>query len=119
MAKTPKDFSQATPPHLNTSIIIAKGIAENLPAIISSLREIYDLRTKERAFKAALQARCDDMEINSQNFAVLVQNLTELSKSESADEATKDMYRDLIRALFELFTTRSNESDSFSRFLNR
>ena len=47
-----------------------------------------------------------------------VQNLTELSKSESADEETKSMYRELIRSLFELFTARSKESDSFSRFLN-
>lgn len=119
MPNTPDDIPTPSPIHLDTNLILAKGIADNLPAIISSFKEIYALRAKESAFKAALEARCADMKINSQNFAVLVQNLTELSKSETADEETKAMFRDLIRSLFDLFTARSKESDSFSKFLNR
>jgi len=118
MTNTPEDLPAAPPVSLDTSAILAKGIIENLPAILSSFKEIYALRAKDSAFKAALEARCADMQINSQNFTTLVQNLTELSKSESADEETKAMYRELIRSLFELFTARSKESDSFSRFLN-
>ena len=118
MTNTPDDLSVPPVAPLGTSSILAKGLVDNLPVILSSLKEIYALRARESAFKAALEARCADMKINSQNFAVLVQSLTELSKSETADEETKSMYRDLIRSLFELFTARSKESDSFSRFLN-
>jgi hypothetical protein len=119
MSNTPDDLPVAPATSLSTTGILAKGLVENLPVILSSFKEIYALRAKESALKAALEARCADMKINSQNFAILVQSLTELSKSESADEETKSMYRDLIRSLFELFTARSKESGSFSRFLNR
>lgn len=118
MPNTPDDIPAPSPMHLDTNIIIAKSIADNLPAIISSFKEIYALRAQERAFKTALEARCADMKINSQNFTVLVQSLTDLSKSESADEKTKAMFLDFIRSLFDLFMTRSKESDSFSKFLN-
>ena len=118
MPNTPEDLPVAPAASLDTSVILANGLVENLPAILSSFKEVYALRAKESAFKAALEARCADMKINSQNFTTLVHNLTELSKSESADEETKSMYRELIRSLFELFTARSKESDSFSRFLN-
>lgn len=118
MQRQPEDLPIATPASLDTALTIAKAIAENLPEILSSFKEVYAIRAKESAFKSALEARCVDMQINSQNFTVLVQNLTELSKSDSADEETKAMYRDLIRSLFELFTARSKESDTFSKFLN-
>ena len=118
MTSTPDDLPVPPVAPLGTSGILAKGLVENLPVILSSFKEIYALRARESAFKAALEARCADMKINSQNFTTLVQNLTELSKSESADEETKSMYRELIRSLFELFTARSKESDSFSGFLN-
>ena len=118
MSKLPEDLPVAAPASLDAGMIIAKGPVENLPEILSSFKEIYALRTKESAFKAALEARCSDMQINSQNFTALVQNLTELSKGDSADEETKSMYREMIRSLFELFTARSKESDSFSKFLN-
>lgn len=118
MSNAPDDLPVVPDTSLSTSGILAKGLVANLPAILSSFKEIYALRAKESAFKAALEARCADMQINSQNFTILVQNLTELSKSESADAETKSMYRELIRSLFELFAARSKESDSFSRFLN-
>ena len=119
MSKTPDDLPVGPAASLDTTMILAKGLVENLPEILSSFKEVYALRTKESAFKAALEARCADMQINSQNFTTLVVNLTELSKSDSADVETKAMFRDLIRSLFELFTARSKESDSFSKFLNR
>lgn len=118
MPKLPENLPIAAPASLDAAIIIAKGIVQNLPEILSSFKEIYALRTKESAFKAALEVRCLDMQINSQNFTALVQSLTELSKVDSADEETKSMYREMIRSLFELFTSRSKESESFSKFLN-
>jgi hypothetical protein len=101
-----------------TSAILAQGLADNLPAILDGLQAIYTLRAKEGAFREALQARCVELQINSQNFSALIQGLTELSKAEGADEETKTMYREMIRTLFELFTTRSQASASFSDFMN-
>jgi hypothetical protein len=118
MSNKPEDLPTAVPASLDTGAILAKGLVEHLPEIMSSFKEIYALRAKENAFKSALEARCADMKINSQNFTVLVQNLTELSKGDTADEETKAMYRDLIRSLFELFTARAKESDNFSKFIN-
>ena len=117
---TPREdiLSSNAPASVETSAIIAKGLVENLPIILDSLREVYAMRAKESAFKAALEARCADMRINSQNFTTLVQGLTELSKAESADEDTKAMYRQMIKDLFDLFTSRSNSSDMFSKFMN-
>jgi len=73
---------------------------------------------KKMAFREALQARCAELQINSQNFSTLVQGLTELSKNEGADEETKAMYRDMIRSLFDLFALRSRDSSAFSDFMN-
>ncbi|APD47023.1 hypothetical protein KQ301_04630 [Synechococcus sp. CS-601] len=101
-----------------TSAIIAKGLVENLPVIIDGFKSIYALRAKEDAFREALQARCAELQINSQNFSTLVQGLTELSKNEGADEETKAMYRDMIRSLFDLFALRSRDSSAFSDFMN-
>lgn len=112
------DSSMTTGQASGTGAILAKGVVENLPVIIDGLKEIYALRTKEQAFQAALEARCAELQINSQNFAALVQGLTELSKNDGSDEATKTMYRDMIRSLFELFAARSRDSSAFSEFMN-
>lgn len=101
-----------------TSAIIAKGLVENLPAIIDGFKDIYALRAKKDAFREALQSRCVELQINSQNFNTLVQGLTELSKAEGADEETKTMYREMIRSLFDLFAMRSRDSSAFSDFMN-
>ena len=112
------DSSIKLNPPSATAEILTKGLVENLPAIIDAFKDIYALRTKEVAFRTALQARCVELEINSQNFSSLVQGLTELSKSENADEETKVMYREMIRSLFDLFAARSRESSAFSDFIN-
>ena len=96
-----------------TRAILAKGLIDNLPVIIDGFKEIYALSAKEQAFQAALQARCAELQIDSQNFGTLVQGLTELSKSEGADGETKTMYRVMIRSLFDLFTHRSRDSRLF------
>ena len=101
-----------------TGALIAKGLIDNLPVIIDGLKEVYALRTKEQAFQAALQSRCAELQINSQNFSTLVQGLTELSKAEGADEETKTMYREMIRSLFDLFAMRSRDSSAFSDYMN-
>lgn len=112
------DSSMTSNQPLANSAIIAKGLVDNLPAIIDGFKSIYALRAKEDAFREALRARCAELQINSQNFNSLVQGLTELSKAEGADEETKTMYREMIRSLFELFAMRSRDSSSFSDFMN-
>lgn len=104
---------------MNTGGVLAKGLIDNLPVIIDGFRDVYALRSKEEAFRAALQARCTELQINSQNFSILVASLTELSKNESADEETKVMFREMIRSLFDLFADRSRQSNTFSDFMNR
>ena len=104
---------------LGTGDILAQTIIQKLPEIISSFKDVYALRTKEEAFKAALNARCAELEINSQNFSTLVQALTELSKGDGSDEETKAMFRDMIRTLFTLFASRASESSAFSSFMDR
>ena len=102
----------------SAGVVIAKGLIDNLPAIIDGLKDVYALRTREQAFHAALQARCAELQINSQNFAALIQGLTELSKSDGGDEETKAMYREMIRSLFDLFANRARDSSAFSEFMN-
>ena len=114
MSESPITPNQAP----TTGAILAKGLADNLPAIIDGFKSVYALRAKESAFREALQARCAELQINSQNFSALVQGLTELSKADGADEETKTMYREMIRSLFELFATRSRDSSAFSDFMN-
>jgi hypothetical protein len=109
---TPTSTASAT-----TGMIIAQGVIQNLPEIISAVKDIYTLRKKESAFRAALEARCAELNINSNNFSTLVQGLTELSKDQNADEATKVMYRDMIKTLFEIFAARMRSSTDFSSFL--
>lgn len=112
------DFPMTPSEPTTTGAMIAKGLIDNLPVIIDGLKEVYALRTKEQAFQAALQSRCAELQINSQNFASLVQGLTELSKSDGSDEDTKAMYREMIRSLFDLFVIRSRDSGAFSDFMN-
>ena len=109
---TPTSTASAT-----TGMVIAQGVIQNLPEIISAVKDIYTLRKKESAFRAALEARCAELKINSNNFSTLVQGLTELSKDQNADEATKVMYRDMIKTLFEIFAVRMRSSTDFSSFL--
>jgi len=100
-----------------TGMVIADGVIQNLPEIISAVKDIYSIRKKESAFRAALEARCAELHINSNNFIALVQGLTDLSKQQNADEATKAMYRDMIKTLFEIFAARMRSSTDFAAFL--
>lgn len=97
---------------------LALSLVENLPAIIEGLKDIYSLKTKNLAFNAALASRCEELQINSKNFSILVQGLTELSREDGADEDTKAMYREMIRSLFDLFTAKSKSSTSFNDYIN-
>jgi len=100
-----------------TGMVIAEGVIQNLPEIISAVKDIYTMRKKESAFRAAIETRCAELNINSNNFSTLVQSLTELSKDPNADEATKVMYRDMIKTLFEIFVARMRSSTDYASFL--
>jgi hypothetical protein len=102
---------------VSPKLVIVQGVVQNLPEIIGAIKEIYALKKKEQLFSRVLQSRLDELNINKENFKVLVEGLTELSKSESADTETKVMYRDMIKALFEIFITDMRNSQDFSNFL--
>jgi len=98
-------------------LAIVQGVIQNLPEIVGAIKEMYALHKKEQLFVQVLQSRLDELNINKENFKVLVESLTELSKSESADPETKVMYRDLIKALFDIFTKNMQSSRDISNYL--
>lgn len=102
---------------VSAKLVIVQGVVQNLPEIIGTIKEIYTLNKKEQLFGRALQSRLDELNINKENFKILVEGLTELSKSENTDAETKAMYRDMIRTLFEIFTTNMRSSQDISNFL--
>lgn len=111
--KIVKNEMQPVSPKLD----IVQGVVQNLPEIIGAIKEIYVLNKKEQLFGRVLQSRLDELNINKENFRVLVEGLTELSKSENPDNETKAMYRDMLKALFEIFTTNMRNSQDISSYL--
>ncbi len=102
---------------VSAKLVIVQGVVQNLPEIIGAIKEIYVLNKKGQLFGRVLQSRLDELNINKDNFKVLVEGLTELSKSGNADAETKVMYRDMIKALFEIFTTNMRSSQDISNYL--
>jgi hypothetical protein len=102
---------------VSAKLVIVQGVVQNLPEIVGAIKEIYTLNKKEQLFGKVLQSRLDELNINKENFKVLVEGLTELSKSENTDAETKAMYRDMIITLFEIFTTNMRSSQDISNYL--
>ena len=102
---------------VSAKLVIVQGVIQNLPEIIGTIKEIYTLNKKEQLFGRVLQSQLDELNINKENFKVLVEGLTELSKSENTDAETKTMYRDMIKTLFEIFTTNMRSSQDISNYL--
>lgn len=102
---------------VSAKLVIVQGFVQNLPEIIGAIKEIYALNKKEQLFGRVLQSRLDELNINKENFKVLVEGLTDLSKSENTDNETKVMYRDMIKTLFEIFTTNIHSSQDISNYL--
>ncbi len=102
---------------VSAKLVIVQGVVQNLPDIVGAIKEIYTLNKKEQLFGKVLQSRLDELNINKENFKALVEGLTELSKSENADAETKAMYRDMIKTLFEIFTTNLRSSQDVSDYL--
>ena len=117
MGKTQESLNADLQP-VSPKLMIVQGVVQNLPEIIGSIKEIYRLNKKGEIFNQVLQSRLDEMNINKENFNVLVLSLTELSKTENADEETKTMYRDMIKTLFEIFTNNMRSSQDVSSYLN-
>ncbi len=110
-----KSISEIQP--ASAKLVIVQGVVQNLPEIVGAIKEIYTLNKKEKLFGKVLQSRLDELNINKENFKVLVEGLTELSKSENADAETKAMYRDMIKTLFEIFTINMRSSQDVSNYL--
>ena len=102
---------------VSAKLVIVQGVVQNLPEIVGAIKEIYALNKKQQLFGRVLESRLDELNINKENFRVLVESLTELSKSENADNETKVMYRDMIKALFGIFTTNMHSSQDISNYL--
>jgi hypothetical protein len=102
---------------LSAKLVIVQGVVQNLPEIVGAIKEIYILNKKTELFGRVLQSRLDELNIKKENFKVLVEGLTELSKSENTDAETKVMYRDMIKTLFEIFTTNMRNSQDISNYL--
>ncbi|WP_420644664.1 hypothetical protein [Candidatus Leptofilum sp.] len=102
---------------ISAKLEIVQGVVQNLPEIVEAIKEIYTLNKKEQLFGKVLQSRLDELNINKENFKVLVESLTELSKSENSDAETKAMYRDMIKTFFETFTTNLRSSQDVSNYL--
>ena len=102
---------------VSAKLVIVQGVVQNLPEIVGAIKEIYTLNKKDQIFGKVLQSRLDELNINKENFKVLVEGLTELSKSENTDAETKTMYRDMIKSLFEIFTTNLRSSQDVSDYL--
>jgi hypothetical protein len=102
---------------VSAQLVVVQGVIQNLPEIIGAIKEVYALNKKEQLFGRVLQSRLDELNINKENFKVLVEGLTELSKSENTDNETKAMYRDMIKVLFETFTTNMRSSQDISSYL--
>ncbi len=102
---------------VSVQLVIVQGIIQNLPEIVGAIKEIYALNKKGQVFDRVLQSRLDELNINKENFKVLVEGLTELSKSENTDNETKVMYRDMIKALFEFFIINMRSSQDIANYL--
>lgn len=101
----------------SVKLILVQGVVQNLPEIIGAIKDIYALNKKGQIFGQVLQSRLDELNVNRENFKVLVEGLTELSKSENTDPETKVMYREMIKTLFEIFTTNMHSSQDISNYL--
>ena len=99
-------------------MMIVQGVIQNLPEILGAVKEIHRLNKKGKAFEQVLQSQFDELNINKENFALLVTSLTELSKSEIADDETKQMYREMIKILFNSFSNNMRSSQDVSSFLS-
>jgi hypothetical protein len=102
---------------ISPKLVFVQGVVDNLPEIVGAIKEIYVLNKKEQMFGRVLQSRLDELNINKENFKALVDGLTELSKLENTDNETKVMYRDMIKALFEIFTINMRSSQDISNYL--
>ena len=102
---------------VSAKLVIVQGVVQNLPQIVGAITEIYTLNKKEQLFGKVLQSRLDELNINKENFKVLVEGLTELSKSENTDAETKAMYRDMINTLFAIFAANLRSSQDVSNYL--
>jgi hypothetical protein len=116
MAKTQKTLTEQSFTS-SPQLIVTQGIVQNLPEIIGAIRELYTLHKKTNTFQHVLQTRLEELNINKENFKVLVQSLTKLSKTAGADEETKTMYREMIQILFHKFVTNMQSSQDFSNYV--
>ena len=98
-------------------MIVTQGIINNLPEIIGAIREIYVAHKRDKTYQQVLGGRIEELNINKENFKVLVQALTDLSKRQGADSETKQMYRDMIKTLFDIFAGNMQGAQNISSYL--
>ncbi|OQB29256.1 MAG: hypothetical protein BWY08_02118 [Bacteroidetes bacterium ADurb.Bin174] len=121
--KTPNNTLQtqniSLPSSTSPQQVIAEGIIQNLPNIIDAVKVIYNTHKKGEVFQQVLHSRLEELNINQKNFGELVSSLTELSKSDNADPVTKDIYREMIKALFNIFSTSMKNYQGIDSYLSK
>lgn len=118
-AKTLQTQNVSPPQTISGQQMLVEGIIQNLPEILSTVREIYTTHKKGQIFQQVLQTRLGELHINQTNFAELVRALTELSKVENADPLTKDMYREMIKVLFDGFANNMKTAQNMDNYLSK
>lgn len=112
-----EDSLPMAPPVQSVQLAIVNGVIENLPQVLDAVKSIYLMYKQEHLVSNKLKMEIEKMNINRDTFNVLVQSLTDLSKSKDADAETKVMYRDMIKVLFTLFTEGMKKSAEFNDYL--
>jgi len=100
-------------------LIIVEGLIENLPEVLTTIKDIFKMSKQEQIVDNYLTNRLEEMKINKDNFHILVTSLTELSRSNNVDEETKAIFKDMIKILFNSFVDKMKTSNDISVYLNR
>jgi len=114
-----KDISQVAQSSLSPQIRIVDGIIENLPEIIGAIKEVYSLNKREKAFDNIIKLKIEELHLDKDNFKTLVQALTDLSKDVNSDNETKEIYKDMIKKLFDIFLLNRKNTTDISNFLDK
>ena len=101
-----------------TQVILIEGLIQNLPEILSSMKDIFRMSRQEKVIENFLKFRLEEMKLSKDNFHILVSSLTELSKDRNTDEETKTLYKYMIKELFNIFLDKMNKSNDFTEYIN-
>lgn len=98
-------------------LAIVDGVVQNLPEIIGAVKEIYSLHQRGQMLDKVLQLKFAELNVNKDNFKVLVEGMSELLKLETVDPETKAVCRQTIKDLTQVFLLNMRSSQDISNYL--